>query len=90
MKLYGTLRVELRPRLTWKMANCVSQVLACFAEQVSRLCIHRGRVQNGLHVSIVWPGDDAMVLQDIPWPGPLPESFNGCFNEVAGAEGAQQ
>jgi hypothetical protein len=43
-----------------------------------------GRVRQGIHVSVVWPGDDPLNRQDIPWPGSVSEAFDSCFNEKRG------
>lgn len=40
-----------------------------------------GRVRNPGHVSIVWPADDPLNRQDIPWPQDVVTAFNGCFND---------
>ncbi|WP_459802605.1 hypothetical protein [Herbidospora sp. RD11066] len=44
-----------------------------------------GRVTNGCgadgeHVSVIWPVEDPLVRQDIPWPPDVAESFVQCFN----------
>jgi hypothetical protein len=43
-----------------------------------------GRVRHGIHVSVVWPGADPLTRQDVPWPGPVSELFDSCFNEKRG------
>ena len=40
-----------------------------------------GRVVRGIHASVVWPDDDPLVNQVIPWPPGVPALFDSCFNE---------
>jgi hypothetical protein len=39
------------------------------------------RVKNGIHVSIIWPPDDPLHTQQVPWPAEVSERFAACFNE---------
>jgi hypothetical protein len=45
-----------------------------------------GRVRHGIHVSVVWPGEDPLNRQDIPWPGPVSGAFDSCFSEKRGGD----
>jgi hypothetical protein len=38
-----------------------------------------GRMINGPHVSVVWPADDPLERQDIPWPDHVTARFADCF-----------
>jgi hypothetical protein len=47
------------------------------------------RVTNGCladieHVSVIWPADDPLNRQDVPWPAEVSQRFSRCF---AGYEG---
>ena len=37
------------------------------------------------HVSVVWPDDDPLNRQDVPWPKPVVDAFNECFNDNMGS-----
>lgn len=43
-----------------------------------------GWIKNGLHVSIVWPSDDPVHAQRVPWPPEVSKKFAACFNESRG------
>lgn len=50
-----------------------------------------GRILQGIHVSVVWPNEDPLDRQDIPWPEGVPERFDRCFTEVcASLEGGER
>jgi hypothetical protein len=38
-----------------------------------------GRMIDGAHVSVVWPADDPLERQDIPWPDTVAARFASCF-----------
>lgn len=42
------------------------------------------RVKDGLHVSIVWPPDDPVHIQQTPWPSDVSKNFAACFNDSEG------
>lgn len=37
------------------------------------------RITNDAHVSVVWPPDDPLERQDVPWPEEVTEGFKSCF-----------
>lgn len=39
-----------------------------------------GALENGPHVSVVWPADNPMERQDIPWPKEVADRFTKCFD----------
>jgi hypothetical protein len=39
------------------------------------------RVKNGIHVSIVWPPDDPLHTQRVPWPARVSQGLEACFND---------
>jgi hypothetical protein len=39
-----------------------------------------GRTVGGAHISVVWPSDDPLVRQDIPWPDEVAGRFDSCFD----------
>jgi hypothetical protein len=41
-----------------------------------------GSIENGPHVSVVWPGDKPFEFQDPDWPPEVSTAFEACFNEV--------
>lgn len=42
------------------------------------------RIKNGLHVSVVWPQDDPVHVQQTPWPPDVSNGLAACFNEERG------
>lgn len=40
-----------------------------------------GLAKEGPHVSIVWPDEDPLERQDVPWPDEISARFDACFNE---------
>lgn len=44
------------------------------------------KTPNGIHVSIIWPTDDPVHVQRVPWPIEVSEGFAACFNEEGGGE----
>lgn len=38
-----------------------------------------GRMINGTHISVVWPTDDPLKRQDVPWPDDVAAKFASCF-----------
>jgi hypothetical protein len=43
-----------------------------------------GRIKGGPHVSVVWPGDNPLDTQEVPWPPGVSAAFTACFNEGEG------
>ena len=39
-----------------------------------------GAIKDGPHVSIVWPGDDPLEYQAVPWPDEASALFDACFD----------
>lgn len=39
-----------------------------------------GRMVSGPHVSVVWPADDPLRRQDVPWPDSIATRFAECFD----------
>lgn len=38
------------------------------------------RIADDSHVSVVWPPDHPVERQDIPWPQPVADRFDKCFD----------
>lgn len=38
-----------------------------------------GLIKDGPHVSVVWPGDDPLELQVVPWADDVSARFDACF-----------
>lgn len=39
-----------------------------------------GRIRGGVHATVVWPADDPLNHQEVPWPPGVPALFDECFN----------
>lgn len=39
-----------------------------------------GRIRGGAHATVVWPADDPLNHQEVPWPPGVPALFDECFN----------
>ena len=69
-----------------------SETLRILARYTQAGCLRRagfavvhtpGKNRTGVHVSVVWPNEDPLDRQDVPWPKGVPELFDGCFTETS-------
>lgn len=40
-----------------------------------------GRIVEGTHVSVIWPAEDPLEVQTVPWPPDMGRLLDACFNE---------